>query len=106
MYMNYSLGLSRDPATVSKELLISLMAGSAILCTTQTDNNSYLAYLKLFPVPSTAYCPYVIYKPLLIDLRKVKLLTTNTTTYIHKHVSLIYSFNKHLIRTNFMSAAI
>lgn len=68
------------------------MAGSAILCTTQIDNNSYLDYLKLFPGPSTAYCLYVIYKPLLIDLRKMKLLRlTLHCTYTNMYHSFTHS---------------
>lgn len=81
------------------------MVNSAILCTRQIDNDSYLAYLKLFQVPSIVYCPYVMNTPLLNAFMKVN-LKTNTTVYIHKDVSLIYSLNRHLIRTKVMSAAI
>lgn len=43
-------------AAVYRELLINLMANSAILGTTQIDNGPFQAYLKLFPVTSTVYC--------------------------------------------------
>ena len=91
--------LSRDTCWGYKKFLTNLMAGSAILYTTQIDNGPYQAYLKFFPVPSTVYCPYMINKPLWMVLWKY------FGTIKPKCISLIYIFSRHLIRKNVILAA-